>query len=532
MFAADFMKQSGFHQQSRRIYERATHDDALAYDALCALADLLLARRRWALEFAAYSSRHLVNDPWRFGERPQGDWRDDDPQEAEALLKRACALAPDDDRAPWLLAMLFALEGRKDEAVAQLDVLERVRRQDAESDLGHLKMKLLFPHDAEAAVSLGNKQLKGWRDERGSEWRVSALKCGTSEEIGATSPPRIDRVIGPTELRLETGFAVGGVFKSYATELSFPPANVTLCDNAILLPLYGTAIAEGKYLLLDTFHMDRVHVEVFTPFVRTVNGENALVCMPEPLISELQKTVFIGNNANYFHWLLEDLPRLLVLEGAGALKDRRLLLDESTKPWQLDLLSRLGIEREQLVFDNFTHPLACRDIALPSRLSSRGVCHPHAVHFLRDRLLPSGGPITAKPGKRLFLTRKSVPGRSMINADEVTHHFRRAGFVFVDPSALSIDEQIDLFADAEVIAGPAGAALTNLLFAPADARLIQLGSTDSCGETFTSLAACIGQRSCGCFGRGYPRTFFRWIWTNYDFHIDTKDLDLCFEQML
>ena len=50
----------------------------------------------------------------------------------------------------------------------------------------------------------------------------------------------------------------------------------------------------------------------------------------------------------------------------------------------------------------------------------------------------------------------------------------KRGFAVIDPGSLSVQDQIDHFAAAEVIVGPHGAALTNLVFAQEGARVLEL----------------------------------------------------------
>lgn len=49
---------------------------------------------------------------------------------------------------------------------------------------------------------------------------------------------------------------------------------------------------------------------------------------------------------------------------------------------------------------------------------------------------------------------------------------RERGFEVVDPSGLNIDEQRETFASAELIVGPTGAAMTNLIFAHPKAQAL------------------------------------------------------------
>ena len=97
---------------------------------------------------------------------------------------------------------------------------------------------------------------------------------------------------------------------------------------------------------------------------------------------------------------------------------------------------------------------------------------------------------------------------------------------------MTINEQIDLFSDAEVVAGPGGAAVANILFAPKGAKVLTLSPTAAPCETFSSMSNAIGQEYWYCLGASYARSYPRWVWTTFDFEIAEKDIRFCFEHLL
>lgn len=525
LFLADMLKAQGFFDDAEIVYRRAARRRRLAYPALCGLGDLLLLKARWAQEFSAYADQGQAIAP---GVR---DWRSATFDEAIAVLSKARELRPHDKCAAWLLAMTFDFAGRGAEAVEQVRALEALIEPPSLSALGHLRMRTTFPVAPAEAVAGGNELLAGWVDERGAAWQVSMVEIRRGDALPDGGGFATERVGSKSDLNLESGYALAGRFTEYKSRIAFSAPYVTAFPNATVLPSYGGVVAGTDYLIADSIHHHETHFGVFVNNVRAVARNSALLCAPDTISSEHEHTIFVGTNRNYYHWLIEDLPRLALVERSRLTGDRSVLVDEDIQPWRLDLLERLGVSKDRLCYAKFDRPISFQDVLVPSRLSTHGVVHPEAVQFVRASLL-QGAPGTAKPGKRLYVTRQAAPGRAMLNAGDITKKFEGAGFTVVDPGVLSIDRQIDLFCDAEVIAGPAGAGLTNAVFAPASARIIQLGSTDVCGETYTSLAASIGQRSCWCFGRGFARSYPRWIWTNFDFFIDPRDVDLCLDRML
>jgi capsular polysaccharide biosynthesis protein len=139
--------------------------------------------------------------------------------------------------------------------------------------------------------------------------------------------------------------------------------------------------------------------------------------------------------------------------------------------FQHQLLDLLGISAEQCV-DAGEHPhVQADELVVPSLITEK---HPAwSAAWLRSRLMPDGPPAGART--RITLTRgPSANNRTVRNEAEVQELLSGYGFTAVDPGQLSVTEQIATFAQAELIVGPHGAGLTNIVFASPGARVIEL----------------------------------------------------------
>ena len=196
-------------------------------------------------------------------------------------------------------------------------------------------------------------------------------------------------------------------------------------------------------------------------------------------------------SANYAHFILDYLPRLLLAERlAGVAPGQMQLLLPEEAPFMRPLLAMLGYEQEHITItepgrtyrvetlfvlsaslEDFFHPLLPADAA--------------GLMLLRKRL----GVASCGPGRRLFVSRADVGGRSIINEAEVWALLQQHGFERVDPGALPPHQQIDLFSSAEWVVGGHGAALANLAFAPASGHFIELMGPAYGSAAFQRLAA-------------------------------------------
>jgi hypothetical protein len=183
-----------------------------------------------------------------------------------------------------------------------------------------------------------------------------------------------------------------------------------------------------------------------------------------------------GQRGGYWHWWVDILPRVWMLDAFGPRGDARLAIPPPQFEFQrasLDLLGltpRLepvepGLTRFHRV--TFTRGLTGGGSRYPSRKLGE------YARWLRERLAP-GGPTQRGPGWKLFISRASAASRRVVNEAELEPVLAEHGFEIVDPAGMSILEQVSLFSRASAVVGPHGAGLTNLLFSHPGTRVLEL----------------------------------------------------------
>jgi capsular polysaccharide biosynthesis protein len=193
---------------------------------------------------------------------------------------------------------------------------------------------------------------------------------------------------------------------------------------------------------------------------------------PQPLRVPGRLGVIAGRgDSNYYHFLVDVLPRFGVLEQCPAVPPPERWYLPLSLPFQREFIDLLGIPAEQCV-DAAEHPhVRADELVVPSLITEKNP--PWMISWLRAKLLPDGPP--TGPRTRIVLTRgPSANNRSLRNEAETHELLSGYGFVAVDPGRLSVTEQIATFAQAELIVAPHGAGLTNLVFASPGARVIEL----------------------------------------------------------
>ena len=231
---------------------------------------------------------------------------------------------------------------------------------------------------------------------------------------------------------------------------------------------YGAASTPGK--ILDH--------ETSTYFGVTDWREHPLYLHPTlgritPVDGTVVSLTTRGCAINYYHFLYDSIARLGVLEAAAPDVRVDAYVVPHASRYQRQLLELAGIDADAtLIQPERGMTVVAEQLLVPSNPNWALQAPPDSVAWLRDRLRPSrpsGSP------RRLYLTRGTAPRtRRYCEEEELMPELERRGFTVVDPGTLSVQEQIDIFADAEIIVAPHGAGLTNVTFSPPDVRVLEM----------------------------------------------------------
>jgi hypothetical protein len=203
-------------------------------------------------------------------------------------------------------------------------------------------------------------------------------------------------------------------------------------------------------------------------------------------VIDVPRGIFLGGNGsfNYYHLLIEILPRLQHLLGDPLFANYPLLVDGSVAqianyrqlidtvsgghPY-LTLRSDRGYRIGSLAYVSAPNnvPFNLR----PDVTAELGytLTRPSTVAFLQERFKRLAAPAANLP-KRVFFARRR--GTRNYNQDEIEPLFAERGFISVYMEDLSIAEQVQLMGAAELVAGPPGSAWANLTFMRRGARAL------------------------------------------------------------
>jgi hypothetical protein len=216
----------------------------------------------------------------------------------------------------------------------------------------------------------------------------------------------------------------------------------------------------------------------------------------------------LGSCYNYHHWLFDFLPRLEHYRpDCGPL-----LVNRPLQQFQIRSLAHLGFKTTDVIPLDYPRAYAVRKLFYPVIGSATCmppmVFRPAILQWLRDKFRALR---TREGGKRkLFISRAGHPqiyGRRLLNEAEIAGIASAQGFEIIRNEELSFERQVALFSEASVITGPHGAGFANMVFAPRQAKIVEMIGPRYAREQrggsvpFVEFASILGQNFVRIIGR-------------------------------
>jgi hypothetical protein len=238
---------------------------------------------------------------------------------------------------------------------------------------------------------------------------------------------------------------------------------VVTADNALLADLSPEVWGPATHPIFSRWHL---------PKSQLLNGRIAIGVTPEA-------------GGNYYHWLLDLLPRVLLLKHATQNFSNydALLLNGSRANYEQETLTALEVPPEKIRFVDSRDRFQIASAVFPSL--DTNVVAPWKIRGLRE-LVSSDKP---NQHRRLYLSRARAAVRRIANEEEISEALRQHDFEILEAETLSFREQADLFANASVIVAPHGAALANTVFCRPGTRVVEISTRAGYRDWYWQLAA-------------------------------------------
>lgn len=179
----------------------------------------------------------------------------------------------------------------------------------------------------------------------------------------------------------------------------------------------------------------------------------------------------------YYHWMVDVVPRLMLLQQSGFdLKEIDWFVINNLGSFQSETLMRLGIPIEKVIESDRVPQIRAENLIVPSFPSPMGWTSKTSVDCLREIWPTSSASKETNALKRIYVSRSLSRHRQIVNEPEVIEFLARYNFGVVHLEEMTIAQQADQFASAEVIVAPHGGGLTNTVFCRPGTRVIELFS--------------------------------------------------------
>ncbi len=194
-----------------------------------------------------------------------------------------------------------------------------------------------------------------------------------------------------------------------------------------------------------------------------------------------------ANGDNYYHWLLDSLPRWKLLQAANFPDYDFVLLQGRSSRFQDETLDRLNIPAAKRLrcSKNFVHQF--ERLVVPAMPFPVQEVPDWACAWVRSLF-----PERASGPEKIYLSRRGAARRRFVNEPELQKALEERGFVSVQPETLTVAEQAKLLSSVRCVVAPHGAALANLVFAPPGTVLLELFDPQYRHRNYANLAAACG----------------------------------------
>ena len=201
--------------------------------------------------------------------------------------------------------------------------------------------------------------------------------------------------------------------------------------------------------------------------------QNGIVQVSYQKKIDFENGLFLGGSDNFGHWLLNCVSRLNYLEFLD--KNIPIIIHDYMPKRFIDCLSYfidknpiIKIPKQTLcIFENLY--VGTTSWFIDHKL--KAWWNNDSIVFLNKRF--TNGKVK-KENKKIFLSRKTSSWRKIVNEDIIYSQLKELNFENVNIENLSIDEQINLAFNSDIIISPLGASCLTYLFADKGTKCITL----------------------------------------------------------
>lgn len=190
-----------------------------------------------------------------------------------------------------------------------------------------------------------------------------------------------------------------------------------------------------------------------------INGENILLSL--------------DSGSNYFHWMLQILPRIFLLQQHSIdwKSINKILIPQIRGNFISETLQLLDVPLDKIIQQESGNCYAFKNLYIPSKPNNHIHFQSWSIQLIRDLFLPK---CKKSKHKKILILRRKTSKRNIENESQVVKKLKTFGFEAFYLEDLTVLDQASLFHGASHIVSTHGAALSNLCFCDPHTKVIEL----------------------------------------------------------
>jgi len=202
---------------------------------------------------------------------------------------------------------------------------------------------------------------------------------------------------------------------------------------------------------------------------------------------EIRGTVFSmlaggGAITYYYHWMVDSLPRLMLLKESGLFdKVDYFLVPNYSLDYHKETLAYFGVKSHQVISVLENRHIQADSLILTSYTRLDG----HHPQWLCDGLYNTfvGSSAPEHNNRLLYISRADAKQRRVLNEPELIEALKPYGFEVYTMSSLTMRQKAELLSSARLIVGPHGSGSVNYAFCKPGTKILDL-FPDNCVAPF------------------------------------------------
>ncbi|MCU1574781.1 MAG: hypothetical protein JWO93_2863 [Micrococcaceae bacterium] len=279
-----------------------------------------------------------------------------------------------------------------------------------------------------------------------------------------------------------------------------PPAEVGRLADAVMFA--GGILAVGNRYIVEESLINQRHTARRGPLYQVAQSElhvseGELAPVEDHHSDRDYVAVKQTWDANYGHWLVDTLPRVINVQETMQLHEPFYVVSagpsDAVRKLHAETLALVGVSTKNLLHldhrpVHFESLIYATPMTIPPLVKSQRCIA--VLESLASRLQladqPTARPAVDKP-RKLYLSRNRYTRRRLINEEAIIPLLTARGYEVIHPETLSVGEQMAIFSAATHVVGNMGAAFSNVVFSPRTVKVFVLATETMMHDYFYDI---------------------------------------------